>query len=79
MVDIKHINAGIMIGLAAICIAYVIAMFVTFKNKTGIFTPYVRPTPPETHWSPRGTVTPYTPEEFEQKNNAILESLNRAS
>lgn len=67
-------SIGIIITILLIIIIYAIVIFETFKYKTFIFAPYVRPTPPGPHFFPLGSVRPLTQEEINQRNAIILAS-----
>jgi hypothetical protein len=70
---------GIIIFILVVSLVYVIVMFEMAKSKTGIFSKYVIPTPPESFFHPLGDVTPMTPDEIRIKNTVIMNSLNIAS
>lgn len=67
-------SIGIVIAILLLIIIYAVALFETYKYRTFIFAPYVRPTPPGPHFFPLGNVRPLTQEEIEQRNAIICAS-----
>ena len=65
----------IIIGLILLTIiAYVIAMFECYRNKTFIFSTFT-PSPPPNSFYPLGQITPLTQEEIETRNELIRGSV----
>lgn len=62
--------------ILAVLAIYVGIMLVFFFTKSGPFTPYVRPEPPEPHFYPVGTVTPLTDQQIQARNDIIRKNLS---
>lgn len=81
MVDTKKISVGILVGVIIISIVYFIILFECYKQQTFVFAPYQRPPPPDSMkpFFPLGTITPMSPELYQERNQYINDYLNTAT